>query len=133
MRGGMSTPSNKLVLYHGTDVDSALRFMNGEPLDAAKAAAAKIDGPPGFFLATEYDDAEYFALRRVRGAVLRYEMSGIALGQLRMAGAAQGPIPPGWLFTPVGDQLVVLVKAFDVFNDLRSAGEIVVTATRGGP
>lgn len=129
----MGAPRSDRVLYHGTDADSALRLVNGEPLDAAKAAALKIDGPRGFFLATEYDDAEYFALRRVRGAVLRFEVSGTAFGQLSGVGLAQGPIPSGWLFTPVGDELVVFVDAFDLFNDLRSVGEIVVTPTRGGP
>lgn len=129
----MGAPSGNQAFYHGTDVDSALRFLNGEPLDTAKAAALKIDGPPGFFLAVEYDDAEYFALRRGRGAVLRYEVSGTALRKLERAGLVQGPIPPGWLFTPVGDQLLVPVDAFNLFNNLLFAGEIVVTPTRGGP
>jgi len=129
----VNTPSGGHVFYHGTDVDSALRLLNGEPLDATKAASLKIDGPAGFFLATEYDDAEYFALRRARGAVLRFDLSGTSLGQLRGAGLVQGPIPVGWLYSPIGDELVVPVAAFDLFNDLRSGGEIIVTPTGGGP
>lgn len=47
-----------MTLFHATDV-AGLRFLNGERLDAA--AAAKIDGPPWFFLATHAEDAAYFA------------------------------------------------------------------------
>jgi hypothetical protein len=121
------------VVFHGTDLDSARRLLAGEPLDAVKAAAAKIDGPPGFFLAAEYADAEYFALRRAPGAVLQYELSGTALEQLERAGLIREPIPPGKLFIPAGDELVVPIDAFDLFNQLRSAGEIVVTPSIGAP
>src|SRR5438067_4555706 len=83
---GADAARERVTVFHGTDVDSALRLLNGEPLDAAKAAASKIDGPPGFFLTTEYADAEYFALRRAPGGVLQYEVSGTALVQLDRAG-----------------------------------------------
>src|SRR5215470_16596430 len=59
-----------LTAYHGTDIASAGNLLRGEPLSTAAAAARKIDGPPGFFLATEVDDAIFFALRRAPGGVL---------------------------------------------------------------
>ena len=46
-----------LTAFHGTDIESAHTLLQGEPLNVEKAAAHKIDGPPGFFLATEVDDA----------------------------------------------------------------------------
>ncbi len=53
-----------IVLYHGTRRESAINLLAGEGLDAARAAALKIDGPPGFFLATHADDAAVFAARQ---------------------------------------------------------------------
>ncbi len=64
-----------LVTFHGTDIDSAWNILEGEKLDVAKAAAKKIDGPPGFFLATEIADAEFFALRRAPGGILEFSLS----------------------------------------------------------
>jgi hypothetical protein len=40
--------------FHGTALVSAERIVTGEGLSAATAAGGKIDGEPGFFLAT-YD------------------------------------------------------------------------------
>lgn len=37
-------------------MDSALYFLNRGGLDAGAAAAGKIDGPAGFFMATVKDD-----------------------------------------------------------------------------
>jgi len=37
--------------------------------------ARKIDGPPGFFLAIEVDDAVFFALRRAPGGVVASRFS----------------------------------------------------------
>ncbi|MEM1206214.1 MAG: hypothetical protein AAGN66_23485, partial [Acidobacteriota bacterium] len=66
-------------LFHGTDVDSALSFLNGAGLDAGEAAARKIDGPSGFFLATDVGDAAHFAARRGEGTVLDISFSAKAL------------------------------------------------------
>ena len=113
--------------YHGTDLRSAVRLLNGAPLDAAVAAAAKIDGPPGFFLATVESDADYFAARRSRGGVLRYNLSATAVARLTAAGAVPRPIPmtgdPPYF---AGDEFYVPPSAFDLFNRLRASGEIVV-------
>src|SRR4051794_23225 len=86
-----------MLLYHGTDLDSANRLLAGEPLDPTKAASFKIDGPPGFFLAVELSDAEFFALRQLRApaAVLEVNVSATAIAQLLAGGAVRRPIPRG--------------------------------------
>ena len=59
-----------LTTFHGTAIDAARDILRGEKLNTVKAASNKIDGPPGFFLATEITDAEFFALRRAPGGAL---------------------------------------------------------------
>ncbi|MBK8254387.1 MAG: hypothetical protein IPK82_17175 [Polyangiaceae bacterium] len=114
-----------LRLFHGTDVSSARNFLNGTPLDAAKAAAAKIDGPPGFFLATHADDAAYFATRRGSGAILEYSFSDAAVRQL--GGLPTSPLGPlGRFGRFAGGEAVVPVGSFEMFNQLRAAGQISV-------
>jgi hypothetical protein len=54
------------LLFNGSSVDSANALLASRHLNRAIAAAEKLDGPPGFFLATSSTDAEYFALRRTR-------------------------------------------------------------------
>src|SRR5262249_28808707 len=64
-----------LCVYHGTDLNTGLAFLNNQlPLDAAQAAAAKIDGAPGFFLATDLASAEFFAIRRSPGVVVEFQL-----------------------------------------------------------
>jgi hypothetical protein len=92
-------------------------------LDAAEAAKRKIDGPPGFFLAQEKDDAAFFALRR-QGTILEVRLSANAYRQLETAGMIRQPIPRGLLVAFLGDELVIPPEAFAPFNQLRSAGEI---------
>jgi hypothetical protein len=75
-----------LTAYHGTDVNSAISLNGGAPLDPAKAAALKSDGPPGFFLAADPRDAEFFAVRGGSGAVLQYDLSPSAVQRLKAAG-----------------------------------------------
>jgi hypothetical protein len=117
-----------MKLYHGTDIQSAKNLLNGETLDASQAAKLKLDGPTGFFLAFEPTDAEFFALRRGPGAVVEYELSDAALLELQSAGAIRQPIPIG-ARSPrfVGDELLVPISAFEVFNDLSKRGEIQTT------
>lgn len=114
-----------MVAYHGTDLGSATNFLNGAPLDAALANARKIDGPPGFFLATALPDAEFFGVRRGQGVVIRFQFSPEAVRRLAAAGMMRRPIPRGprspWF---VADELYVPPSAFDTFNRLRQAGEI---------
>jgi hypothetical protein len=117
-----------LRAFHGTDVESARRFLEGAPLDAREAAARKIDGPSGFFLATVLDDAIFFALRRQPGGVLQLDFSAEALQQLLSHGVRQQPIPQG-ARSPhfLGDELLVPPAVFERFNHLRRSGEIVVS------
>jgi hypothetical protein len=120
-----------MLLYHGTDIDSAKRLLAGESLDPAKAASLKIDGPPGFFLAVERSDAEFFALRQLRGpaAVVQVDVSDAAISQLLASGAIRRPIPRG-LRSPrfAGDELFIPPDLFPLFNELRNIDEIDLAA-----
>jgi hypothetical protein len=121
-----------MTFYHGTDLESAGRLLTGRPLDAAVAAARKIDGPAGFFLGTELADCEFFALRRSLrggGAVIAYNIPDGAVAQLVRAGAIRRPVPVSRqspLFA--GDELFVPATAFATFNALLAAGVIMVSA-----
>jgi hypothetical protein len=75
------------AFYHGTSVSSGLALLNGDPLNVEIAEQLKIDGPPGFYLATSSTDAEYFAARRSPGTILKYMIAGSALQTLTMQGA----------------------------------------------
>jgi hypothetical protein len=113
-------------LFHGTDIDSARSLLRGTPLDAATAAANKIDGPPGFFLATHADDAAYFATRRGDGTILEYTFSPAAVRQL--GGMPATPIGAlGRFGSFIGGEVVVGPGAFSTFNRLRQTGEICVS------
>ena len=121
-------PSGRsLTAFHGTDIESARTLLQGESLNIEKAAVHKIDGPPGFFLATEIDDAMFFALRRAPGGVLACHLSLYAVEQLQAAGMRRRQIPPGKTIRFMGDEIVIPPEAFAVFNGLREAGEIFVT------
>ena len=120
-----------LTAYHGTDIVSARNLLRGEPLSTATAAARKIDGPPGFFLATEVDDAIFFALRRAPGGVLEYRLSANAVEQLRVAGAVYRPIPPGRAIRFLGNEFHIPPGVFALLNQLRAAGEMVIASAAG--
>jgi RHS repeat-associated protein len=130
----LSDPNQGSRFFHGTDIESAVNLLNGAPLDAAAASARKIDGPPGFYLATEFDDAAYFAARRTGGGgVIDVRMSDFALDDLLTAGATKQPIPRGPKSVHfVGDELHVPPLVFETFNRLRRRGLITMTPNRGG-
>lgn len=112
-------------LFHGTDARDAYSLVAGAPLSAEAAAASKIDGPPGFFLATVEAVAEFFAARRSLGAVIVVEVEEDAVAALKGAGAVQQRIPvtaSSPFFT--GDEFVVPVDAFGVYNSLLATGRI---------
>ena len=114
-----------LTLYHGTDLLSALALARGARLSRRAAAARKIDGPAGFFLASSRIDAEYFALRRGSGGIIEYTLTEEAVRVLGGVGAVVRPIPA----TPrsprfSGVELVVPPTGFAQFNSLRNRGEI---------
>lgn len=116
------------ILFHGTDVNSAVGFLNGAQLDRAVAQSEKIDGPVGFFLATDASDASFFAARR-NGAVISFNLTESATEQLTAAGADLRAIPgrPPPHFS--GDEFFIPPEAFDLFNELLDSGAIRVTAT----
>lgn len=126
-----SEPGRDLTAYHGTDIVSARNLLGGEPLSVAEATARKIDGPPGFFLAIEVDDAIFFALRRAPGGVLEYRLAPNAVEQLQAAGAMCRPIPPGKAIRFLGNELYIPPEAFAVLNQLRVVGVIVVVPASG--
>src|SRR5690606_21864727 len=87
----------------------------------------KIDGPPGFFLATDATAAEFFALRRAPGGVVQFNLTSGAVRQLEAAGARIGPIPRGGFPGQLpGNEFAVPTNAFELFNALRSQGAITV-------
>jgi hypothetical protein len=61
-------------------------------LDVDRALALKVDGPPGFYLASDVGDAEFFAARRDQGAVICFEVSADAFDELVRAGARYQPV-----------------------------------------
>lgn len=111
--------------YHGTDLESARRLAAGGALDIDPAMALKIDGPPGFYLASDAGDAEFFAARRDQGAVIRFEISADAFDELLGAGARYHPVPRSddspWF---AGYELFVPPAAFAVYNRLLHAGSV---------
>ncbi len=115
-----------LRLYHGTDHTSALNFLRGGALDVGAAAANKMDGALGFFLATERQTARFFAMRRSPGGMLAYELNSHAVSTLGAHGAGLQSIPFG-AANLAGHEFFVPPSAFGAFNALRSAGHIVVT------
>jgi hypothetical protein len=113
-------------------VDSALYFLNGGHVDLAAASALKIDGPPGFFLATDADVAMYFAARRPdRYTVVEFQIPEEALAALTDAGAQIRPIPQGAAAFPFrGQELVVTAPGVEAFNTMLDQGVIRVIPHR---
>jgi hypothetical protein len=119
------TGSGLFRLFHGTAASSAERLLAGEALNAATAAAFKIDGSAGFFLATHIDDAAYFAARRGSGKILEYQFSSRAVEQLGLKSTPLGALGKFGQFQ--GDEVVISPESFDLFNSLLKSGDIIVT------
>jgi hypothetical protein len=115
-----------VVLYHGTSVRSGLALLNGASLDIITAMAQKLDGPPGFFLATHAEDAAYFAARRGEGTILRFVLLPQALQRLHASGALFRPIPVGNVAYFYGSEFFVPPFAFEEFNKQLMSGGIDV-------
>lgn len=118
-------PDGTIHLYYGTAHGAAVDFLNGMPLDISKLD--KIDGEPGFYLASHNVDAEYFAYRRLRGGMLLYILTDTAFAQLKSVGSFFRKIPFGGGFHPAGYELMIPPGAFSTFNGLRDGGLIRVT------
>jgi len=118
-----------VIFYHGTELASAQSLHHDLLLDAAIAADLHIDGADGFYMATRFEDAEFFAARRAivgEPAVVRLESSSAAYGELVAAGAKTQPIPGGRPPYFKGEELFVPAALFEHFNQLVRRGEIVV-------
>ncbi|MFF7127276.1 polymorphic toxin-type HINT domain-containing protein [Streptomyces sp. NPDC008240] len=116
------------TFYHGANVQSLVDILNNG-LDASKAAANYTDGPGGFFVATHYGDAEYFAMRSgsSRG-IIKVTISDDAMVQLREAGAVTRSIPEGPKSMRFeGEEFHIPTSAFGLFNQLRASGGINVS------
>jgi len=85
-----------------------------------------IPSPVGFYLTPDIGAAEYFAARRA-GGVLQYTLSNSAVESLTAAGAYVQPIPQGGLARSPGTEFIVPPNAFPLFDELRTAGQIIVT------
>ncbi|MGW9071866.1 hypothetical protein ACWGQT_20790 [Streptomyces yangpuensis] len=121
------------VFYHGSDQGS-LKEIWEAGLKAGSAGAKHMDGAGGFFLATEYDDAEYYALRRggqgLGVGVIKTTITKDAMAALREAGAQLRDIPFGGQGSVhhIGQEFHIPVSAFDLYNDLRKSGGIRYSA-----
>lgn len=117
-----------MLFFHGTSASSAHAILRGDPLDVRIAASLHIDGEPGFYLASEIADAEFFAVRRPEGGVvLTFDIGESAIATLLTAGGVQRSIPGGRPPYFTGDELVIPTSAFGVFNERRAEGEIHVS------
>jgi hypothetical protein len=103
-------------------------FRAGAGLDIDVARAEHTNGAPGFYMATDRGDAEYFATRRIGGgAVLTVEIEDDVLEELRSLGAQQKAIPglPPPYFA--GDKIYLPEVLFALFNDRLDQGRICVS------
>lgn len=77
-------------------------------------------------LAISYDAAAYYyAARRSPGGVLEYTLSTEATKSLTAAGAKFGQTPLGNMHG-LGNEFFIPIQTFELFNELRQAGQIVV-------
>jgi len=123
------TERGGIILFHGTDIPSALALLNGAPLEVEKSIQLRHDiGDIGFYLATDIGVAEHFAVvRGTTGAVLRDVLAQQAIDELVSVGCVFRPITPGKRFNPPGLEFLVLPTAFELFNLLRNSQQIIVT------
>jgi hypothetical protein len=98
-------------------------------LDLAQAEANSQmprQGQLGFYLATTYDHANFYAQDRNASVVIRYSMSGSAQAALLQSGAEFRQTTYG-RGSDYGVELYVPPAAFPTFNSLLGAGAIRMT------
>ncbi|WP_220214359.1 hypothetical protein, partial [Streptomyces shenzhenensis] len=118
-------PTSGGLFYHGSDVQSLVDILN-KGLDATAAAAGHTDGPGGFFIATHYADAEFFAIRKGKGpGIIKVKITDSAMSKLEEAGAVTRKIPESPKSPKFeGYEFHIPASAFNLFNKLRRDGEI---------
>jgi hypothetical protein len=117
-------------LYHGSDVESLVDLVNGADLDAKAAEDRHRNGAPGFYMAFDAGDAEYFAARR-GGSLVEVAIEEAAVAELLEAGAVQQSIPETAMSVRfAGDELYVPTSLFSCFNQMRKEGRIDVVPRR---
>ncbi|MDH6523435.1 hypothetical protein M2163_000060 [Streptomyces sp. SAI-135] len=116
------------LFFHGSDVKSLVDILN-KGLDASAATAGHTDGPGGFFLATHYLDAEFFALRSAgQSGVIKVKITDTAMSKLEEAGAVTRKIPESPKSPKFqGYEFHIPPSAFGLFNRLRQEGGIEIS------
>jgi hypothetical protein len=131
-----SRTANLISLYHGTDVASALALLNGAPLSLV-AATENLNWPRfkrGFYLATDYDTAQDFAIRAGAtkgggGVVILYVFTEDAFAAVTAAGGRFQRIFGKNMLTYPGYEYYIPPRAFPVFNAQQAVGNIDVEPT----
>ncbi|MEJ2406742.1 MAG: RHS repeat-associated core domain-containing protein [Candidatus Thiodiazotropha sp.] len=117
------------VFYHGTDQATGAYLAAGGNIDAEAITKNRQwnASTGGFYLADSYEDAFWFGQFHADSGfvVVEYLMTASALGTLKATGASITPIPQAPGFWPVGNEMVVPVPAFPVFNGLMRKGQII--------
>ena len=115
--------------YHGTDGGTAVYLAGGGNIDAGAVARNQqwAASSGGFYLADDYDDAWHFGQFHTNSgkgfAVVQYDFTNFAYKTLEAVAGPPVPIPPADIpFN--GDQFVIPVGAFGMFNNLKAQGEI---------
>ncbi|WP_234486082.1 hypothetical protein, partial [Streptomyces sp. MBT97] len=116
------------LFFHGSNVKALVDILN-KGLDATAAAAGHTDGPGGFFLATHYDDALFFASRQVgQKGIIKFKITDTAMNRLEEAGAVTRKIPESPKSPKFdGYEFHIPPSAFNLFNELRQGGEIEIS------
>ncbi len=116
------------LFFHGASVQSLVDILN-KGLDATAAAASHTDGPGGFFLATHYADAQFFALRQLgQKGIIKVRITDTAMNRLEEAGAVSRKIPESPKSpTFEGYEFHIPPSAFNLFNELRQGGDIEIS------
>jgi RHS repeat-associated protein len=120
----------RVVMYHGTSIDSMVSLLNGAPLSVATAMENKYPREEhtmlGFYLTPDLDAAQYFGQRR-GGNVIQFIFTTSAFNAVKSGSIVQ-PIPPiGKSNQFPGVEMIVQPVVFPLFDSLRNSGQITAT------